>query len=147
MDPPRRFSDPGIENLSSIDANVSECDQDFWSIVANWLAVKAFEVQISGRPVEVKSAGTYLRLRAAVELDSKATLLLNPYGPGLSRFLLETANVPRPFITEWAALAEGSVDVHYTRDDLAPLLPDAVLPPNHQEPLDLPDDQQSCFPE
>lgn len=108
-------------------------------IVAIWFAAEAVEVKRARRQVEVKSAGTFLGLRAAVGLSSAAALLLNPYGPGLPRFLLETATVPRPFITEWAPLslsstygavylillAVGVVLLALSR--LRPRLPEAVL--------------------
>lgn len=74
-------------------------------IVAIWFAAEAVEVQRAGRQVEMESAGTFLGLRSAVGLGSAAAMLLNPYGLGLPRFLLETATVPRPSITEWAPLS------------------------------------------
>lgn len=47
----------------------------------------------------------------------------------------------------WTRQFEGSVGVLYARNDLIPTLPEVDVPPNHQEQLDLPDDQQSCLPE
>lgn len=77
-------------------------------IIAIWFAAEAVEVKRARRPVEMDREGTFLGLRAAVGLSSAAALLLNPYGLGLPRFLLATATVPRPFITEWAPLSLSS---------------------------------------
>lgn len=74
-------------------------------MVALWFAADTVGVQRAGRPVEMKSAGAFLAFRAAVDLSSAAALLLNPYGSGFPRFLLETATVPHPFITECPPLS------------------------------------------
>jgi hypothetical protein len=54
----------------------------------------------------------YLVLATAIRapaLASGLALLVNPYGAGLVRFLLRTATLPRPEISEWTALGLRSM--------------------------------------
>lgn len=77
-------------------------------VVAIWFAAETVEAWGLRRTRDAESAGSFLGVRAAVGLGSLAALFLNPYGLGLPRFLLETATVPRPYITEWAPLSLSS---------------------------------------
>lgn len=69
-----------------------------------WYAIQALmrvHAVDSLRPLATREFAT---LTAAVALALVATLL-NPYGPALWRFLLETATVARPEISDWQPLA------------------------------------------
>lgn len=50
------------------------------------------------------SGGPGLALVLGIAAAAAAALLLNPYGPELPAFLLRTATVPRPHISEWQSL-------------------------------------------
>lgn len=77
-------------------------------VVAVWFAAEGVELWGARRSQRLESAESFLGVRAAVGAASIGALLLNPYGLELPRFLLETATVPRPYITEWAPLGLAS---------------------------------------
>lgn len=73
-----------------------------WSAVA----VGKHMVRVRRIAVALRAAGPLI----AVSLASVAATLVNPYGMELIEFLLRTATVPRPEITEWAPVEIASVE-------------------------------------
>ena len=78
------------------------------AVVGLWAAVEAAGLLAS-------SAGQTFGLRPALGLAAPlcgvaVAVVANPYGIGLSRFLLETATVARPEISEWSPLSAVSVE-------------------------------------
>lgn len=73
-------------------------------VVGLWIAVRVADRRAgaSGRPI--RSRTDLLRL-AILAVACAIALLLNPYGTALIQFLLRTATVPRPEISEWAPLS------------------------------------------
>ena len=72
-------------------------------VVALWLAARSLRTLVQSRDF-----ASLLKPALPIAAALLATLL-NPYGPELWLFLLRTATVPRPEITEWQALSIVSV--------------------------------------
>lgn len=73
-----------------------------------WFAVGRLELLTGRGGGEAGDVDASPALWAGVGLASAAALLVNPYGIELPRFLLETATVPRPHISEWTPLRLAS---------------------------------------
>lgn len=73
-------------------------------ILAIWAGVHAVRVLWRERSPVALIRGRRLGVGLAV-LAAAVAVLANPYGPDLPLFLLETATVPRPDISEWQPLA------------------------------------------
>ncbi len=101
------------------------------AVLLLWSLVRAI-----GAWAPLPSAGPTRTRIALLALASLGATLLNPYGPGLLLFLLSTATVARPDITEWApldlaspfgltylaVLALCAVGLRYSRRDRDPLM-------------------------
>lgn len=77
-------------------------------VVLLWAGAHAARIVRRERSARALFRGPRLGVAAAVGACVPA-LLLNPYGHELPLFLVETATVPRPAITEWAPLQLGSL--------------------------------------
>jgi hypothetical protein len=71
-------------------------------VVGLWWGAK-----VAASSVGSPTSGFPARRAFVVLLLSLAALAVNPYGQELPRFLLATATVPRPEITEWAPVTQG----------------------------------------
>jgi hypothetical protein len=86
-------------------------------ILLLWLLIGLFELVLSGRGPQLPQlrSGSFAASRSALRTALMAVALallatlVNPYGIGLWTFLLRTATVPRPEITEWVPLELASV--------------------------------------
>ncbi len=74
------------------------------ALLGVWLAVRSVLLLLE-RPWPAGRPASYAVLELGPVLLSLAATLGNPYGAGLWQFLLRTATVPRPDITEWQGLA------------------------------------------
>src|SRR5579864_626132 len=73
-------------------------------ILGLWSVVRVLDLLEDGAITPIRRLGGVVQVGLAGVACGLA-LLLNPYGAGLVKFLLRTATVPRPEISEWAAMA------------------------------------------